>query len=50
MTASEVHRLPLPAEAPMQFRILPEYFLENITEYFDFLMRHVLNASNRLSR
>jgi len=31
-------RLPLPAEAPMAFRMLPEYILEDIAEYQLFLM------------
>ncbi|WWC70131.1 uncharacterized protein I206_104078 [Kwoniella pini CBS 10737] len=32
--------LPLPAEAPLEFRMLPEYLFDNITEYFDFLARY----------
>lgn len=33
-------RLPLPTEAPAQFRMLPEYLIENISEYLDFLFRY----------
>ncbi|OCF74479.1 ubiquitin-conjugation factor E4 B [Kwoniella mangroviensis CBS 8886] len=32
--------LPLPSEAPLEFRMLPEYLFDNITEYFDFLARY----------
>lgn len=31
--------LPLPKEAPMAFRMLPEFFIENIAEYFEFLAK-----------
>ncbi|ORX35769.1 ubiquitin elongating factor core-domain-containing protein [Kockovaella imperatae] len=33
-------KLPLPSQAPIHFRVIPEYFLDNITEYFDFLTRY----------
>ncbi|BEI85504.1 hypothetical protein CcaverHIS002_0509050 [Cutaneotrichosporon cavernicola] len=33
--------LPLPAEAPIQFKMLPEFLLENIVEYYLFLSRSV---------
>jgi ubiquitin conjugation factor E4 B len=29
--------LPLPAEPPMAFRLLPEYFIDNVVEYLEFL-------------
>ncbi len=32
-------RLPLPEEAPLQFRMLPEYLIENIAEYLEFVVR-----------
>ena len=32
--------LPLPADAPVQFRMLPEYIIDNVTEYLDFLSRY----------
>nr|XP_019046475.1 ubiquitin-conjugation factor E4 B [Kwoniella bestiolae CBS 10118]OCF25405.1 ubiquitin-conjugation factor E4 B [Kwoniella bestiolae CBS 10118] len=32
--------LPLPSESPLEFRMLPEYLFDNITEYFDFLARY----------
>nr|XP_018262826.1 ubiquitin-conjugation factor E4 B [Kwoniella dejecticola CBS 10117]OBR84984.1 ubiquitin-conjugation factor E4 B [Kwoniella dejecticola CBS 10117] len=33
-------KLPLPAEASLEFRMLPEYLFDNVTEYFDFLARY----------
>ncbi|KIM56094.1 hypothetical protein SCLCIDRAFT_133427 [Scleroderma citrinum Foug A] len=32
--------LPLPQEVPMSFRVLPEYILEDVVEYFLFVVRH----------
>ncbi|WOO81182.1 Ubiquitin conjugation factor E4 [Vanrija pseudolonga] len=32
--------LPLPAEVPLQFRMLPEYLFDNVVEYYDFLAHH----------
>ncbi|KAL7421849.1 Ubiquitin conjugation factor E4 [Cryptotrichosporon argae] len=32
--------LPLPAEAPAAFRMLPEYLFDNVTEYYDYLSRY----------
>ncbi|ODO06452.1 ubiquitin-conjugation factor E4 B [Cryptococcus wingfieldii CBS 7118] len=32
--------LPLPKEAPMAFRMLPEYLFENVADYFEFLARY----------
>jgi ubiquitin conjugation factor E4 B len=32
--------LPLPAETPQTFRMLPEYLFDNVAEYFDFLARY----------
>ncbi|RXK40337.1 ubiquitin-conjugation factor E4 B, partial [Tremella mesenterica] len=36
--------LPLSSEAPQQFRMLPEYFFDNVVEYCDFLSRYDPNA------
>ncbi|KAL1411414.1 Ubiquitin conjugation factor E4 [Vanrija albida] len=33
--------LPLPAEAPREFRMLPEYLFDNVVEYYDFLAQYV---------
>ncbi|ODN80543.1 hypothetical protein, variant 2 [Cryptococcus amylolentus CBS 6039] len=32
--------LPLPKEAPIAFRMLPEYLFENVADYFEFLARY----------
>ncbi|KAJ9110282.1 hypothetical protein QFC19_001685 [Naganishia cerealis] len=32
-------KLPLPADAPMQFKMLPEYLIENVAEYLEFIVR-----------
>ncbi|KAF9221552.1 hypothetical protein BS17DRAFT_784937 [Gyrodon lividus] len=32
--------LPLPQEVPMSFRVLPEYILEDVVEFFLFITRH----------
>lgn len=32
-------RLPLPDEAPLRFRMLPEYLLENISDYLEFVVK-----------
>lgn len=32
--------LPLPQEVPMTFRVLPEYFLEDVVDYFLFIVRY----------
>ncbi|KAJ9117556.1 hypothetical protein QFC22_004406 [Naganishia vaughanmartiniae] len=32
-------KLPLPAEAPVQFKMLPEYLIENVAEYLEFIIR-----------
>jgi hypothetical protein len=34
-------RLPLPDEAPLRFRMLPEYLLENISDYLEFVVKWV---------
>lgn len=34
-------RLPLPEEAPLHFRMLPEYLIENVAEYYDYLAQSV---------
>ncbi|GHJ85049.1 hypothetical protein NliqN6_1451 [Naganishia liquefaciens] len=31
--------LPLPAEAPREFKMLPEYLIENVAEYLEFIIR-----------
>lgn len=31
--------LPLPAEAPHEFKMLPEYLIENVAEYLEFIIR-----------
>lgn len=31
--------LPLPAEAPIEFKMLPEYLIENVAEYLEFIVR-----------
>jgi ubiquitin conjugation factor E4 B len=33
------HRLPLPKEVPLDFRVLPEYVLEDIIDYLFFAVR-----------
>ncbi|KIJ62650.1 hypothetical protein HYDPIDRAFT_41789 [Hydnomerulius pinastri MD-312] len=41
---SPVVQLPLPQEVPMSFRVLPEYILEDVVEYFLFIVRHSPNS------
>lgn len=41
---SPMIKLPLPAESSVQFRMLPEYLIDNIVEYCDFLSRYEPNA------
>lgn len=36
---STMIKLPLPAEAPVQFKMLPEYLIENVAEYLEFIVR-----------
>ncbi|KAI0061420.1 hypothetical protein BV25DRAFT_1805616 [Artomyces pyxidatus] len=36
--------LPLPKEVPLDFKVLPEYLLEDAIEYYVFLVRHVPNT------
>ncbi len=33
-------RLPLPKEVPKSFRVLPEYLLEDVIEYYLFVIRY----------
>lgn len=33
-------RLPLPRECPLAFRMLPEYVLEDVIEFYSFISRH----------
>jgi ubiquitin conjugation factor E4 B len=35
-------RLPLPKDVPLDFRVLPEYILEDVIDYFFFAVRYVL--------
>lgn len=32
-------RLPLPQDVPMSFRVLPEFILEDVIDYFLFIVR-----------
>ena len=48
------HRLPLPKEVPLDFRVLPEYILEDVIDYLFFAVRYalvpfVISSSSRLS-
>jgi ubiquitin conjugation factor E4 B len=38
--------LPLPNEAPEAFRMLPEYFIEDVIEFYLFLVRCDIFPSN----
>lgn len=47
-------RLPLPKEVPLDFRVLPEYILEDVIDYLFFAVRYALvsfaiGSSSRLS-
>jgi len=51
---STCHRLPLPKEVPLDFRVLPEYIPEDIIDYLFFAVRYaldpfVISSSSRLS-
>lgn len=37
-------RLPLPKEVPLGFRVLPEYVLEDVIDYFFFAVRYALGS------
>jgi hypothetical protein len=37
-------RLPLPKEVPMSFRVLPEYIIEDIVDYYYFAVQYVLTT------
>ena len=39
---SHIFRLPLPQEVPLEFRMQPEFILEDVIDYHVFLMRYVL--------
>jgi len=41
-------RLPLPKEVPMDFRVLPEYIVEDIVEYLFFAVQYVLSRAPSL--
>jgi ubiquitin conjugation factor E4 B len=48
------HRLPLRKEVPLDFRVLPEYILEDVIDYLFFAVRYapvpfVISSSSRLS-
>jgi hypothetical protein len=34
-------RLPLPHEVPSAFKLLPEFFIEDVADYYLYLMRYV---------
>jgi ubiquitin conjugation factor E4 B len=36
------HRLPLPKDVPLDFRVLPEYILEDVIDYLFFAVRYAL--------
>lgn len=36
-----IHRLPLPKEVPMAFRVLPEYIIEDVADYILFSVQYV---------
>lgn len=38
------HRLPLPKEVPLGFRVLPEYVLEDVIDYFFFAVRYAFGS------
>lgn len=42
--------LPLPAEAPIQFKMLPEFLLENVVEYYLFLSRYSPDALDKADK
>ena len=35
-----IFRLPLPQEVPWSFRVLPEYLIEDVIEYYTFVLRY----------
>jgi ubiquitin conjugation factor E4 B len=39
VTDVQTHRLPLPKDVPMTFRVLPEFIIEDVVEYFLFVVR-----------
>jgi ubiquitin conjugation factor E4 B len=43
-------RLPLPKEVPMDFRVLPEYIVEDIVGYLFFAVQYVLSRAAPLFR
>jgi ubiquitin conjugation factor E4 B len=48
------HRLPLPKEVPLDFRVLPEYIPEDVIDYLFFAVRYtlvpcVISGSSRFS-
>lgn len=36
----DLYSLPLPTEAPIRFRMLPEYLIENISDYLEFVIKY----------
>lgn len=44
ISATDNCSLPLSSESPVQFRMLPEFFFENVVEYYDFLARYSPDA------
>jgi ubiquitin conjugation factor E4 B len=39
LTPCVTYRLPLPKEVPLDFRVLPEYILEDVIDYLFFAVR-----------
>jgi ubiquitin conjugation factor E4 B len=42
LSHSICYRLPLPKEVPLDFRVLPEYILEDVIDYLFFAVRYAL--------
>jgi ubiquitin conjugation factor E4 B len=41
------YRLPLPKEVPLDFRVLPEYIVEDVIDYLFFAVRYALTICNK---
>ena len=41
-------RLPLPQEVPLTFKTLPEYFVEDLVEYWAFVLQCVVHNPHLL--
>ena len=42
-------RLPLPQEVPLTFKTLPEYFIEDLVEYWAFVLQYVVHSPDPIS-